>query len=66
LSVTDDGVGVPTGADKARPGLGAGIVEALARQMLAVISVTDARPGVSVAIVHDAAASPDREITVAA
>jgi two-component sensor histidine kinase len=33
LSVSDDGIGMPSGADKAKAGLGTGIVEALARHL---------------------------------
>jgi two-component sensor histidine kinase len=65
LSVKDDGVGMPTGADKAKPGLGTGIVEALSKQMQGVISVADAKPGTTVTILHDAAAS-DRHLPAAA
>ena len=33
LSVTDDGIGMPKGHERAKPGLGTGIVEALAKQL---------------------------------
>jgi two-component sensor histidine kinase len=65
LSVTDDGVGMPTGAEKAKPGLGTGIVEALARQMRGVIHVVDANPGTAVSVVHDSAAN-NSDVPVAA
>jgi two-component sensor histidine kinase len=65
LSVNDDGVGMPTGADKAKPGLGTGIVEALAKQMLGVISVVDAKPGTTVNILRAATASAGRLPTAA-
>jgi len=45
LSVTDDGVGMPVGEKKAKPGLGTGIVDALARQLKGRISLLDASPG---------------------
>src|ERR1700691_4791360 len=45
LSVNDDGIGMPKGADKAKPGLGTGIVVALARQLRGQIRVADASPG---------------------
>jgi two-component sensor histidine kinase len=45
LVVSDDGVGMPTGEATARPGLGTGIVEALAGQLDAKFQVSDARPG---------------------
>ena len=51
LSVADDGIGMP-GGDGAKPGLGTGIVEALAKQLGAVVSVTTANPGTTVSIVH--------------
>jgi two-component sensor histidine kinase len=66
LSVTDDGVGMPTGANKAKAGLGTGIVEALAKHMQGAIEVADANPGVSVTIVHDEAASVDNVLPAAA
>jgi two-component sensor histidine kinase len=48
LSVTDDGVGMPIGLAKAKPGLGTGIVEALARQLHAEIEIRDTNPGTAV------------------
>ena len=65
LSVRDDGVGMPTGPEKAKPGLGTGIVEALARQMRGVIHVVDATPGTAVSVVHDSAAN-NSDVPVAA
>ena len=52
LTVSDDGVGMPTGPVAANVGLGTTIVEALARQLKADARVSDARPGTSVSIVH--------------
>jgi two-component sensor histidine kinase len=66
LSVVDDGIGMSTGADKAKPGLGTGIVEALARQMEGVIHVVDANPGTAVTLVHEEAAGSSRDIPAAA
>jgi two-component sensor histidine kinase len=43
LQVKDDGVGMPDGESK--PGLGTGIVEALAKQLQGIIETTDANPG---------------------
>jgi two-component system, sensor histidine kinase PdtaS len=51
LTVRDDGVGMPQDAKTTRPGLGTGIIQALAHQLGAVIEITDARPGVRVSIV---------------
>jgi two-component system, sensor histidine kinase PdtaS len=39
LQVADDGIGMPTNADDAKPGLGTGIVEALSNQLRAGITV---------------------------
>jgi len=50
LSVDDDGVGMPEAIGDATPGLGTTIVEALARQLKARVSVTARSPGTSVAI----------------
>jgi two-component sensor histidine kinase len=51
LSVADDGVGMNTHPTPPRPGLGATIVEALARQLGARVETTDAHPGAKVSIV---------------
>ena len=53
LSVSDDGVGMPSGPALAKPGLGTSIVEALARQLHAKVVVTDTAPGTSVSVRHD-------------
>ena len=52
LSVTDDGVGMPADAASAKPGLGTSIVQALAKQLQAVIRVSDANPGTAVSVAH--------------
>jgi two-component sensor histidine kinase len=52
LSVADDGVGMASGAASPKAGLGATIVEALARQLGARVEVSGA-PGSKVSIVHD-------------
>lgn len=52
LSVTDNGVGMPADGEAAKPGLGTSIVQALTRQLKAVIKVTDANPGTAVSVAH--------------
>ena len=52
LSVTDDGVGMPADAASAKPGLGTSIVQALTKQLQAVLKVADAKPGTAVSVVH--------------
>jgi two-component sensor histidine kinase len=59
LSVKDDGVGMPKGERKAKPGLGTGIVEALAKQLRGRIRVADASPGTAFTLIHDEAAGND-------
>jgi two-component sensor histidine kinase len=54
LRVDDDGIGFPDDAADALPGLGTGIVEALAGQLDATVTIADADPGTSVSIVHHA------------
>ena len=54
LTVSDDGVGMPTGHEGVKPGLGTGIVEALSRQLDATVEVSDHAPGTKVSIVHAA------------
>ena len=52
LSVRDTGIGMPVTPDAVRPGLGTGIVEALAKQFGATVDVAAANPGTMVSIVH--------------
>lgn len=52
LSVTDDGAGVPAQPSQGRIGLGTSIVQALARQLVAVVEITPARPGTSITVTH--------------
>lgn len=52
LVVADDGVGMPKDAEDRKPGLGTGIVEALAGQLGAAVSITDQAPGTKVSVVH--------------
>ncbi|MFC7399610.1 sensor histidine kinase [Chelatococcus sp. GCM10030263] len=52
LSVIDNGIGIPTGGDAPRAGLGTSIVEALARNLQGEIQLSDANPGTSVTISH--------------
>lgn len=53
LSVTDDGVGMCKGGNKAKPGLGTGIVNALAKQLRARVGIADAIPGTAFTLDHD-------------
>jgi two-component sensor histidine kinase len=52
LSVTDNGVGMPTQPGSAKAGLGTSIIEALTKQLGASISVAGANPGTKVSIMH--------------
>jgi two-component sensor histidine kinase len=52
LSVRDTGVGIPKDPASAKPGLGTGIVEALAKQLGASVRLEPARPGTLVSILH--------------
>ena len=51
LVVADDGIGMPKDEDDRKPGLGTGIVEALASQLGAVVTITDQAPGTQVSVV---------------
>ncbi|CAN5285761.1 sensor histidine kinase [Brevundimonas staleyi] len=51
LSVTDNGVGMPSGSQTVKPGLGTGIIQALAGQLGARVELADARPGTRVSII---------------
>lgn len=52
LSVSDNGVGMPVGNSRGKPGLGTGIVEALSKQLGAKVTVVDAHPGTRVEVRH--------------
>lgn len=52
LTVSDDGIGMPVEPHLAVSGLGTGIVQALAKQLRARVSVKNANPGTTVAVVH--------------
>ncbi|CAN7618966.1 ATP-binding protein [Rhizobium rhizogenes] len=52
MSVSDDGVGVPADPASSKPGLGTGIVEAMAKQLEAEFTTVAAKPGTKVSIVH--------------
>ncbi len=55
LSVCDDGVGMPTDVESAKPGLGTSIVEALSNQLECRVEVSDEQPGTRVSIIHEPA-----------
>ena len=50
LSVSDNGTGMPVGKKRGKPGLGTGIVEALAKQLDASVTLVDAHPGTRVEV----------------
>ncbi len=52
LSVTDNGIGMQSGADSAKPGLGTNIVEALSKRLEAEVEVANANPGTSIHVAH--------------
>jgi len=60
LSVTDDGVGMPKAPHTAKGGLGTSIVQALAGQLGATISVACANPGTRVSIAYAHPPGPAR------
>jgi len=66
LSVTDNGVGMPPDASNAKAGLGTSIVQALTRQLQAVIKVDNANPGTAVSVVHTQIAAVQSSPAVAA
>jgi two-component sensor histidine kinase len=66
LTVTDNGVGMAAGSDAPKPGLGTGIVEALARNLQGEIQLSDASPGTTVTISHRGDADRRTRIPAAA
>ncbi|MDB5444167.1 MAG: histidine kinase [Phenylobacterium sp.] len=61
LSVKDDGVGMPTGGLPAKAGLGTSIVQALAKQLGADVTVTDTHPGTNISVMKKAPAAGGHE-----
>lgn len=66
LSVSDNGIGMPSAPHEATAGLGTSIVHALAKQLQAEIVVSNCAPGTRVSLIHTCAADPDRSGTQAA
>jgi two-component sensor histidine kinase len=54
LSVSDNGVGIASSEEPTGPGLGTGIVSALARQLGATVETTDLGPGTKVTVARPA------------
>lgn len=54
LTVADDGAGMAAGKGQGKPGLGTGIVDALAKQLGATVETTDNDPGTKVSVVRPA------------
>jgi two-component sensor histidine kinase len=52
LTVKDDGVGIGKGDGAGTPGLGTGIVDALAKQLGATVTTSDNEPGTKVSVEH--------------
>ena len=61
LSVADDGVGMPKDAASATPGLGTSIVEALANQLKARVTVAGGHPGTTVSVIHTRISAVDAD-----
>jgi two-component sensor histidine kinase len=57
LSVSDDGVGMMSNASPPKIGLGTTVVQALAQQLGAEVVISNAAPGVRVAITHTVSAA---------
>lgn len=66
LTVADDGIGMPDQQMAAKPGLGTGIVNALAAQLSASVALTDGNPGTSVQVTHLNAATAQAQPVTAA
>ena len=52
LNVEDDGVGIAAGDGQGTPGLGTGVVDALAKQLGATVTTSDKGSGTKVSVVH--------------
>jgi len=62
LNVSDDGIGIPSTAPDTKGGLGTSIVKAIAQQLDAEISFTDARPGTVVTLRHGLSVAAERKM----
>ncbi len=60
LSVGDDGIGMPIHPREAKAGLGTSLVDALAAQLGAAVSVTDGLPGTVVSVIQTSRAEVDQ------
>jgi two-component system, sensor histidine kinase PdtaS len=63
MSVRDDGVGMAADAKNTPAGLGSVLVEALAKQLRADVSIANANPGTTVSIIHTQTADGDEAPT---
>lgn len=52
MSVSDNGIGMPTGPGTIKPSLGTGIVDALSKQLDTSVDITLTKLGTRVSIVH--------------
>lgn len=52
LTVSDNGIGMPSDSASGKPGLGTNIIEALAKRLDADVRLASANPGTAVSIVH--------------
>ena len=58
MSVSDNGVGVPSDPVSSKPGLGTVIVEAMAKQLGAEFTITDCKPGTKASVIGTASVAP--------
>ncbi|MBB3932468.1 two-component sensor histidine kinase [Kaistia hirudinis] len=66
LSVSDNGIGIPDGVDAPKPGLGTGIVDALAGQLNAKIRIVDTQPGTAICVESGCSSEIGRPVSVPA
>jgi len=59
LSVVDNGIGMPKGAETPKAGLGTSIIQALTQQLQAHIKVADSKPGTSVCVSYSQIGTAD-------
>ncbi|MCW6513220.1 sensor histidine kinase [Lichenifustis flavocetrariae] len=64
LSVDDNGVGMPSSGDRIEAGLGTSIIEAIAKQLNARITVADAHPGTKFSLNHSLMNLSDSDMNI--
>ena len=64
LSVVDNGIGMPKGAETPKASMGTSLIQALTQQLQARVSVANSKPGTSVCVDNFPVAATDESAKV--